>query len=120
MDDYKEGSEVRITFGKYAADLRGDAKQEEALTIIAFLERLAGNGPALGLGIGKGRIALPFAERGIRVDAVEISTPVVERLRAMPGGDNISITIGNFADVPYPDTYPLIYLVANALLNLYT
>ena len=120
MDDYKKGYEPAITFGKYVGDERDDAQQDETLATVAFLERLADGGPALELGIGTGRIALPLAERQIRVDGIEISTPVVERLRERPGGDQISVTIGNFADVPYPDSYPLIYLVANALLNLYT
>ncbi len=120
MDEYAEGYEPEITFRKYAAGRPGDPGKEYAAAIVSVLEGLAGTGPVMELGIGTGRIALPLAARGIRVDGVEISTPVVERLRREPGGDQLSITVGNFADVSYPDSYSLIYVVANALLNLYT
>ena len=117
MDEYEEGYEPEITFRKYAAG-RPPAK-DQASSIVSFLEDLAGPGPVMELGIGTGRIAVPLAKGGIRVDGVEISTPVVERLRRVPGGDRLSVTLGNFADVKYPDSYRLIYVVANALLNLY-
>src|SRR5262249_9651811 len=37
-----------------------------------------------------------------------------------PGGDRIAVTMGNFADVPVPGTYRLIYVVFNTLFNLLT
>jgi SAM-dependent methyltransferase len=76
--------------------------------------------PALELAIGTGRIALPLAARGVRVDGIELSPAMVERLRAKPGGDQLSVTIGDFADVPVEGSYPLIYLVFNTLYNLST
>jgi hypothetical protein len=45
---------------------------------------------------------------------------MVARLRTKPGGDRISVTIGDFADVPVPGTYRLIYVVFNTLFNLLT
>ena len=120
MDEYAEGYEPEITFRKYAGGRQADRAKDGASVIVSVLEGLAGTGPVMELGIGTGRIALPLAARGIRVDGVEISTPVVERLRREPGGDQLSITVGNFADVSYPDSYSLIYVVANALLHLYT
>jgi hypothetical protein len=119
VDEYAEGYEPEITFRKYAAGRRGRSDQEVE-DILNFLADLVGSGPVMELGIGVGRIALPLAARGLRVDGVEISSPVVDRLRQVPGGDRLSVTIGNFADVAYPDTYSLIYVVANALLNLYS
>jgi SAM-dependent methyltransferase len=119
VDEYAEGHEPEITFRKYLAG-RGDAAAEDTSAIVSFLKDLAGAGPVMELGIGTGRIALPLAASGIRVDGVEISTPVAERLRQEPGGDPLSVTVGNFADVDYPDEYSLVYVVANALLNLYS
>jgi SAM-dependent methyltransferase len=87
---------------------------------VAFLETLAGGGPALELAIGTGWIALPLAARGIRVDGIDFSPAMVRRLRAKPGGEQISVTIGDFADVPVPGTYRLIFVVANTLFNLLT
>jgi len=87
---------------------------------VAFLAELAGNGPALELAIGTGWIALPLAARGISVDGVDFSPAMVARLRAKPGGDQIPVTIGDFAGVPVPGRYRLIFVVANTLFNLLT
>src|SRR5512143_1601922 len=87
---------------------------------VAFLEHLARGGPALELGIGTGRIALPLAARGIRVDGIDFSTAMVARLRAKPGGGQVAVTMGNFADVAVSGTYRLIYVIFNSLFNLLT
>jgi cyclopropane fatty-acyl-phospholipid synthase-like methyltransferase len=94
--------------------------REHAMPTVAFLEQLAGGGPALELAIGTGRVALPLAERGVRVDGIDFSPPMVAKLRAKPGGDQIAVTMGNFADVPVSGTYRLIFLVFNTLFNLLT
>jgi hypothetical protein len=56
----------------------------------------------------------------VRVDGIDFSAPMVAKLRAKPGGDQIAVTIGNFADVPVQGTYRLIFLVFNTLFNLLT
>ena len=45
---------------------------------------------------------------------------MVERLRTKPGGDRLSVTIGDFADVPVSDRYRLVFVVWNSLFNLLT
>ena len=87
---------------------------------VRFLEELAHGGPALELAIGTGRIALPLSARGITVDGIDFSEAMVAKLRAKPGGDGLSVTIGNYADVGVPGTYRLVYIVANSLSNLLT
>jgi Methyltransferase domain len=99
----------------YDAELRGDE-----LSAVALLETLACGGPALELAIGTGRIALPLAARGIRVDGVDLSSAMVTKLRAKPGGEQLSVTLGDMADVPVQGTYRLIFLVFNTLFNLLT
>jgi SAM-dependent methyltransferase len=108
-----------MSFGEDVAKTYDDVQRGDEDAAVAFLEKLAG-GPALELAVGTGRIALPLAARGIRVDGVDISPAMVERLRAKSGGDRISVTIGDFADVPVPGTYRLIYVVFNTLFNLLT
>ena len=97
----------------YDAAPRGD---EQAAS--AFLARLAGDGRALELAIGTGRIALPLAARGVAVDGIDISAAMVDRLREKPGGERLEVSIGNFADVDVQGTYRLIYVVFNTLFNL--
>src|SRR5437763_5009447 len=52
---------------------------------VDLLAELAGTGRALELGIGTGRIALPLAQRGVRVHGIDLSRAMVERLRAKSG-----------------------------------
>ena len=119
-----EHYEPIMSFGEDDAemyDAEPDVSQRgDTLATVSFLEHLAGGGPALELAIGTGRVALPLAARGLRVDGIDFSPPMVAKLRAKPGGDQISVTIGNFADVPVQGTYRLIFVVFNTLFNLLT
>jgi SAM-dependent methyltransferase len=49
---------------------------------VSFLADLAGDGHALELGIGTGRLALPLSRRGIRVDGIELSAAMVGQLHS--------------------------------------
>jgi SAM-dependent methyltransferase len=102
-----------------------DAEEYDSLTLrgdeddaTEFLARLAGTGAALELAIGTGRIGLRLAARGVRVDGIDLSPAMVAQLRAKPGGEELAVTIGNFADVPVDGSYRLIYVVFNTLFNL--
>lgn len=83
------------------------------------LAKLAGNGPALELGIGTGRIALPLAERGIEVHGIDASQAIVARMRAKPGGDSIPVTITDFSQFSIEDgkRFALVYVVFNTLFQ---
>ena len=108
-----------MSFDEAAAEVYDDVSQRgDEMETVAFLEQLAREGPALELAIGTGRIALPLAARGIRVDGIDFSSTMVAKLRAKPGGAQIAVTMGNFADVAVKGTYRLIYLVFNTLFNL--
>src|SRR4030095_13983880 len=109
-----------MSFGEDVAGTYDDVPRGDENAAVAFLEKLAGGGPARDRPVGPGRLALPLAARGIRVDGVDISPAMVAQLRTKPGGDRISVTIGDFADVPVPGIYRLIYVVFNTLFNLLT
>jgi SAM-dependent methyltransferase len=87
---------------------------------VEFLARLAGDGAALELAIGTGRIALPLARRGVRVRGIDLSEEMVARLRAKPGAEEIAVTIGDFASTVVEGTFSLAYLVYNTINNLTT
>ncbi|HEX4491718.1 MAG TPA: class I SAM-dependent methyltransferase [Acidimicrobiia bacterium] len=87
---------------------------------VEALADLAGAGPALELGAGTGRITLPLSARGIRVDGIELSQPMVDVLRAQPGGDDVAVTIGDFATTRVDGPFTLVYLVRNTITNLTT
>ena len=88
--------------------------------VVDFLAELAGDGAALELGIGTGRIALPLAGRGVRVCGIDLSEAMVVRLRAKPGADDIDVTVGDFATTRVDGTFSLAYLVFNTIGNLTT
>lgn len=88
--------------------------------IVAFLADLARDGAALELGVGTGRIALPLAQRGVRVHGIDLSEAMVARLREKPGAEQIGVTIGDFASTTVDGTFSVAYLVANTIMNLTT
>ena len=87
---------------------------------VDFLADHAGDGRALELGIGTGRIALPLARRGVPVHGIDLSPAMVARLRAKPGADAIGVTFGDFATTRVDGTFALAYLVFNTIMNLTT
>ena len=69
-------------FGEHVAARYDDSTGEyfDAAVIqstVDFLAEHAGDGAALELAIGTGRIALPLARRGIRVHGIDLSTAMV-------------------------------------------
>ena len=116
MKDYKPG----MSFGEDVAERYDDTPRGDEAVAVAFLERLAGGGPALELAIGTGRIALPLAARGVSVQGIDISPAMVGRLRRKPGGDRIPVTMGDFSEVAVQGTFRLVYVVFNTLFNLLT
>lgn len=116
-----EGYEPITSFGEATAEVYDEhSTGSDPVATVAFLERLAGGGPVLELAIGTGRIAVPLAARGITVDGIDFSPAMVAKLRAKPGGEGLSVTIGDFAEVAVAGRYSLIYIVFNTLFNLLT
>ena len=111
------GEQVAARYDESSADMFEPAVVEPA---VDFLAELARDGRALELGIGTGRIALPLAARGVPVQGIELSKAMVARLRAKPGGDEIGVTIGDFATATADGTFSLAYLVFNTIGNLTT
>ena len=108
------------SFGESVAAHYDDHPRGDEVAAVARLAALAGDGPALEMAIGTGRIALPMADTGVRVDGVEQSAAMIERLRAKPGGDAIAVTRGDMAAVSVPDRYRLVFIVFNSIMNLVT
>jgi SAM-dependent methyltransferase len=116
-DDGYFGERVAARYDESSADMFDPAIVEP---VVDFLAALAGRGRALELGIGTGRIALPLAQRGVPVHGIELSKAMVARLRAKPGGEDIEVTIGDFATTTVGGTFSVAYLVFNTIMNLTT
>lgn len=84
---------------------------------VDFLAPLAAGG-ALELAVGSGRIAIPLAERGVRVHGIDISSAVLEQLHAKRG--RVTTTLGDYTTTTVDGTFSLVYLVWNSLSNVTT
>jgi SAM-dependent methyltransferase len=89
-------------------------------TVAGRLAELANGGSALELAIGTGRVALPLAEMGVQVQGIDISEAMVSKLREKPGGGDIPVSMGDFADVGVEGRFRLVYLVFNTIFALLT
>lgn len=85
---------------------------------VRFLADLAGDGPALELAIGTGRVAVPLVERGVPVSGIELSQPMVDQLRRKRA--DIPVVVGDMATSTMPGRFSLVYLVWNSIGNLRT
>ncbi len=102
-------------------ELSADMFEPEAVgPVVDFIVERSGGGPALELAVGTGRIALPLAQRGVRVHGIDLSEAMVARLRAKPGGGDIPVTIGDIASARADGTFSIAYLVFNTIMNLTT
>jgi len=87
---------------------------------VDFLAERAGDGAALELGIGTGRVAVPLHQRGVPVHGIELSPAMVAKLREKQEADTIGVTIGDFAETRVDGSFRLAYLVFNTINNLTT
>jgi SAM-dependent methyltransferase len=96
--------------GMFAPEVLGPA--------VDRLAELAGTGRALEFAIGTGRVAVPLAERGISVTGIELSRPMLDRLRTKADEATIPVVVGDMATATAPGEYTLVYLVYNTISNL--
>jgi SAM-dependent methyltransferase len=115
MADYDE-----TTYGERIADVYDTLTEVPTDTdeAVALLAELAGGGRALDLGIGTGRLALPLQARGVEIEGIDASPAMVEKLRSKPGGREIPITMGNFADLAVEGRFSLIFVAFNTFFAL--
>src|SRR5215204_5369078 len=109
------GAPVAARYDESSADMFAP---ELVDPVVDLLAELAGDGAALELGIGTGRIALPLAARGVPVHGIELSEAMLARLRAKPGAERIGVTVGDFATATVEATFTVAYVVANTIMNL--
>ncbi|MFW5941405.1 MAG: class I SAM-dependent DNA methyltransferase [bacterium] len=108
------------TYGRHIADVYDDFYAGVSPEMIDRLAELAGGGRALELGIGTGRVALPLQERGVAVTGIDSSPEMVEKLRQKAAGEQISVHIGSFVELPMEEQFDLIYVVFNTIFALLT
>ena len=115
MPENHFGERVAEKYDESSAEMFAPAAVDP---VVDFLAGLAGDGAALELGIGTGRIALPLAQRGVRVHGIDLSEAMVARLRAKPGAERVGVTVGDFATTTVEGSFSVAYLVFNTINNL--
>lgn len=116
------------TYGDRIAGVYDDLYEElfDKAGAVSFLAERSrgvdgnGEGKVLELAIGTGRIALPLAQQVAELQGIDISQAMVDKLRAKPGGEDIPVTMGDFAEVGVGGRFDLIYLVFNTIFALTT
>ncbi len=106
------------TYGDRIADEYDQLCRALDPDMVSLFTKLAHGGRTLELGIGTGRAALPLVAAGVEVHGIDASEEMVAKLRAKPGGPEIPVTIGDFADVPVQGAFSLIFVVVNTFFML--
>ena len=121
------------TYGEHYADVYDDWYGEGGRMAIsevgtpdevaAGIVALANGGPVLELGVGTGRLALPLANRGLAVTGLDASPAMLERLRAKPGADRLTLVECDMA-APLPEmadgSFAIVLVGFNTFFNLTT
>ena len=100
--------------GDVAARYDADTADMPVEPVVDFLLPLAGGG-ALELAIGTGRIAVPLAERGVRVAGIDLSPDMVAELQKKT--DAIPVAIGDYATTRVDGSFSLVFIVFNSISN---
>ncbi|HSB27019.1 MAG TPA: class I SAM-dependent methyltransferase [Pyrinomonadaceae bacterium] len=106
------------TYGEKVAGVYDDWYTHVDPHAIDLLAELAGDGRALELGIGTGRIALPLVSRNVNVSGIDAAQSMIDRLSKKPNADKIKVYKGSFADVDVEGQFELVYVVFNTFFAL--
>ncbi|GAA1978056.1 class I SAM-dependent methyltransferase [Nocardioides panacihumi] len=87
---------------------------------VDLLATLAGDGRALELAIGTGRVGVPLLERGVPVTGIELSEAMLAQLRTKVDAAALPVTVGDMATTRVEGEFTLVYPVYNTISNLLT
>jgi len=109
-------------YGDAFADVYDDwyADVSDTDGTVDLVARLAAGGSVLELGVGTGRIALRLAARGVPVHGIDASQRMLDRLRAKPGADSVTVSLGDFADVAVDGQFAVVLATYNTFFSLPT
>jgi SAM-dependent methyltransferase len=109
--------EAAATYDQDSGDRFDPAVLDPTVDLLAELAR---GGPALEFAVGTGRVALPLARRGLAVSGLDVSEPMLARLREKAGAEAVALTCGDFATDRVDGAFGLVYLVFNTIMNVTT
>ncbi|MFI7088122.1 class I SAM-dependent DNA methyltransferase [Streptomyces anulatus] len=115
-------SEQGTRWDRWAPYYDQDTGRHDVRAAVAGLSGLAGDGPALELGIGTGKLAVPLADRGVPVVGIDVSQEMIRRVEqraaeAAPRAPVRAVT-GNMAGFDLGEAFPLIYMSVSTFFLL--
>lgn len=87
---------------------------------VELLADLAAGGRAVEFAIGTGRVAIPLREADVEVAGIELSAPMIARLREKADVETIPVVHGDMTTASAGEGFTLAYLVFNSISNLLT
>lgn len=84
------------------------------------LRALAGDGRALEMAIGTGRVAVPLAESGVPIAGIELCQPMIDQLRTKISAEHIPVVLGDMRTARVGGAFDLVNLVFNGISNVLT
>jgi len=102
--------------------------EKQVLVDLAFYVELAkkSRGPVLEIGCGTGRVLLPIARAGIRIEGVDNSRPMLAVLRKHLGGESrevrarVKLDAGDMRDLRLGRKFPLVIIPFRPMQHMYT
>lgn len=117
MGTVEWGSDIAGRYDVTTAEMFDPAVLDPAVELLA---EFADGGRALEFAVGTGRVALPLSQRGVPVHGIELSSPMVDKLREKPGADRVEVTIGDMASTRVEGSFRVVFLVFNTIMNVTT
>ena len=117
--DFFLDEQIARTYDDSSRDMYEPSLLGPTVDLLAGLAE-GGSRSALELGIGTGRVALPLAERGLRVAGVDLSEPMLRELRSKPGAAAIDVTVGSFRTVELGRQFRLVFGIYNVFTTFTT
>jgi SAM-dependent methyltransferase len=79
------------------------------------LRALIGDGRALEMAIGTGRVAVPLADADVAVAGIELCQPMIDQLRTKATAENIPVVLGDMTTARVAGRFDLVFLVFNGI-----
>lgn len=102
----------------YDEDIYPLNEKEFVKPTVEVLESLAHGKDILELAAGTGRIAIPLAERGFHLSAVDLSPAMLQQLNKKYSGKGIETFVGNMKTIALQKQFDLVYLIFNGISYL--
>ncbi|WP_299149192.1 class I SAM-dependent methyltransferase [uncultured Tateyamaria sp.] len=101
-------------------DIHGGTDPAVIAQTVGCLLTLAEGGDILEFAVGTGRIALSLIDGGASVKGIELSKPMLEKLREKETRAPMDVAIGDMTSTRVEGAFSLVFLVFNTLDNVTT